>query len=1012
MANEINNAAAVNTAASAASASSSLSGIHEIQINLEDLTRDFYQKAEKFYDYIEKAFNSMIGKTDAEMEGKKNAPDGVSLLGKKKEKDSPAVKVTKTLKVDKLIDFQDSVAGLGVVLHNDFQDLFKRMDKDNSKKAKGGGLKGLFDGLESGSKGLLILAGALAAFAVSAIAFQFVDWPAAVKGLLLFTGFVTGTIILAKLVGKEKRTLESFAKNVLYMTLSYAAFGLSLFVVSNLLKYCDLPNLVASLALFAGFVAGTIAVAKLVNKSSKDFMSFAKGVLIMTGAYVAFGVALVIVSQLAKFIDWPGLLATMGLFAAFIAGTVAVSKLLSKGQGDLVQFALGSMLMSVAFLAFGGAIAVISRLNADIGTDGWLAVVGTLGIMAVIIAGASIAAKFADPVALILLATSSILMAAGFTAFGFAIKILSELTVKELLKGALIIAGVTAFYIAIGALGTATLPFMISSVIMFAALAASSALMLVAMIPFKKAVDLINQVDINGQTLLNVLGIAGIMTAFAAIGVASLAATPGVALFAAFSALASPALGNFIDVLLKLQTLHLVDATVKKIKLQLGHIGSIITAMEDNLAVGAGTLAKISSFALMTKPVIKAIDSAGNIIKKIATLNKIKIDQTKFTQLLGIIQSSLLVMSDQAKNFKGKAGQAAIDMAAALVDVTASINTIADVVLKLCDLDSSRVDNANEHIKYLMKNLFVPTGDPNNPHILDLFDYLPSISKGALRAAEALVPITEAVDNLANTIIMIGTVDPTTIANGMRSLQDEMALMQELSTVLRSIAGDAETGILFWKSDTFEKANTALSKIGDCINTIQTVIPADTTRIDSFASTMSALNALGTTSFNGDTFKNKITALGLGLSAIKDDDIIGKIKDIGDGLATVDVSTVEKINIVMDTFSNLNPQITSINNMASALHTLNAELKEFGSLSEAADATSNFDKKHAKTTTSKSTSTTSTTNTTNNTGTSEYGETIKNIYNILETWAQYGILMQNNESPAAPSPAREAHGGL
>ena len=239
-----------------------------------------------------------------------------------------------------------------------------------------------------------------------------------------------------------------------------------------------------------------------------------------------------------------------------------------------------------------------------------------------------------------------------------------------------------------------------------------------------------------------------------------------------------------------------------------------------------------------------------------------------------------------------------------------------------------------------------------------------------------------------------------------------MALMQELSTVLRSIAGDAETGILFWKSDTFEKANTALSKIGDCINTIQTVIPADTTRIDSFASTMSALNALGTTSFNGDTFKNKITALGLGLSAIKDDDIIGKIKDIGDGLATVDVSTVEKINIVMDTFSNLNPQITSINNMASALHTLNAELKEFGSLSEAADATSNFDKKHAKTTTSKSTSTTSTTNTTNNTGTSEYGETIKNIYNILETWAQYGILMQNNESPAAPSPAREAHGGL
>src|SRR5574344_496079 len=146
-------------------------GLHELQLSIEDITKDYYKKSQKTFEDIEEYLKIIAtggGDTNhlnfdlASLTGEKE--DDTKDEAKKSAQDKKSAgKLKNTIKLDDLIKYNDSAAATGVILHSDFQELFKTIKKDDNKKK--GGLGELFGDFAKGALGLVVLAGALVAFA-------------------------------------------------------------------------------------------------------------------------------------------------------------------------------------------------------------------------------------------------------------------------------------------------------------------------------------------------------------------------------------------------------------------------------------------------------------------------------------------------------------------------------------------------------------------------------------------------------------------------------------------------------------------------------------------------------------------------------------------------------------------------------------------------------------------------------------------------------------------------------
>lgn len=275
---------------------------------------------------------------------------------------------------------------LGAVLANTI--------KENNKGEKKG-ISGFFKGLMEGIGGIAALGVALIAFAGATLLFNFVDWGKAVIGMLAFTVFTIGMVALAKTLSSEQKDLTKFAESSLIMSAALGAFAVSLYIASTLMSMkpinigsislpaFDVGGAILALVTFGIFEMGMASLAKKINKENGDFANFALGSLLMSAALVTFSVGLVIASNIfanginvgpfAKYInggadstvlkvDPIGALAALGTFLAFEMGLALVARIMGKEVGNFTKFALASIVMSGALVAFAISLVVVSHL--------------------------------------------------------------------------------------------------------------------------------------------------------------------------------------------------------------------------------------------------------------------------------------------------------------------------------------------------------------------------------------------------------------------------------------------------------------------------------------------------------------------------------------------------------------------------------------------------------------------------------------------------------------------------
>ena len=265
-------------------------------------------------------------------------------------------------------------------------------DKNKGEKK---GISGFFKGLMEGIGGIAALGVALLAFAGATLLFNFVDWGSAVIGMLAFTVFTIGMVALAKTLSSEQKDLTKFAESSLIMSAALGAFAVSLYIASTLMSMkpinigsislpaFDVGGAILALVTFGIFEMGMASLAKKINKENGDFANFALGSLLMTAALVTFSVGLVIASNIfanginvgsfAKYInggadntvlkvDPVGAIAAIGTFLVFELGLAGVARLMGKEVGNFTKFALASIVMSGALVAFSVALVVVSSV--------------------------------------------------------------------------------------------------------------------------------------------------------------------------------------------------------------------------------------------------------------------------------------------------------------------------------------------------------------------------------------------------------------------------------------------------------------------------------------------------------------------------------------------------------------------------------------------------------------------------------------------------------------------------
>lgn len=392
-------------------------------------------------------------------------------------------------KLDDLKELPWALGTLGAVLANTIK------ESSGSKKK---GVQGFFSGLMEGVGGIAALGVALLAFAGATLIFNFVDWGSALIGMLSFTAFTVGMVALAKLLGPESKSLKQFAVASMAMAAALGVFAISLVIASNVfagvatvvglpgtgtlnIPQIDLVGAAAALVAFGVFEVGMVALAKSMKKSTGDFVNFALGSIAMCGALVAFSVGLVIASNIfangvnlgpfAKYIggdvsgvlkiEKAGVLPALGLFLAFELGLAAVARLASNETETFVKFALASIAMCGALVAFSFGLVIVSNLVTNgihindlpggLGPVNFdpvnvFAAIGTVGLFMGFLVAFAVLANFAGTLTgqMALMAGVSVLMSTALIAF----------------STALIIAGVAAFggKAELGPLGTLDVP--------------------------------------------------------------------------------------------------------------------------------------------------------------------------------------------------------------------------------------------------------------------------------------------------------------------------------------------------------------------------------------------------------------------------------------------------------------------------------------------------------------------------------------------------------------------------
>lgn len=973
----------------------SLEGIHEVEIDLDKVTRDFYDEAEKAFKDIVDLLKTIASGASANG----NNPLGgtvAGVLGGKKDKDEPGKpkQVNKNITLEQLIKYNDSTVASAAFLHNDLEKIIKLLRPQKSEK-KENGLGKIFDGI-GGAGSMILLAAALVAFAGAAMIFSKVDFGKALLGLALFTGFVLGTIGLAKLINKEQDALKSLAKNTLIMIGAYVLFGIALIVVSNIIKYADAKMVAVTLGLFAAFVTGTVALAKWMSKEEKSLMDFAKGVLLMIAGYVAFSVALILVSKIATFVDWKEVGITLAAFMGFTLLSISLAKIVNKSSGDFVKLAGGAALMAVAYAAFGLAVAVVGNITKSIGASGWAGVFLTLAGFVGMILLTKFAGKAVDLPSILMLTAGSLLMTVAFLAFGGAIKALSSLTVKDLLMGVAVIGTMAILVIALGALGTAITGILPGLVIFSAAAVIMSVALTAFAAAVYAAVTLINKIVITKETFATIGKLGLFMLALAPVGLAAIASMPSLLSLAAWSLIATPTFLGLFAVLKGFDSLIADPEKLDSYKVKIKHLNEVIRMMSTSFFIGPKDMLKMIAFSAAVLPAKIAITSALTIAESVKKLAALEINKEEIFRVMSTLNLVIDSMGNYAESAKGIGQKAAKAMNIALGGIVDAIASITDTIIKLRSIKQEEVEKANENLKMIIHKLFIGDGK-NDVTITSVFESIPGVSKKALRGAQALVPITQAIDNLTNVILKIkDSVSEDQINSALVVIAKEVFFFTMIGANIASI------GKL--KAKRLSQASENINIIADCLSTLKNAIPQGTMSSEGILEPLRQISAFDAKGFANNTKQMKKGAENLSAMA-------PSLKKINTAIENINVQPLERIKVSFDNLISQTAQLKELSNTIKDLASSLNQMPKKGLASLSSLGNSSWSKSAGMESSG-----------TNSGAASLYGETDRTLLTAissnLEKIVTEGVKVINSEdptkyqTPSLPEQRAEAYSGI
>ena len=767
-------------------------------------------------------------------------------------------------------------------------------DKNKGEKK---GISGFFKGLMEGIGGIAALGVALFAFAGATLLFNFVDWGQAVIGMLAFTVFTIGMVALAKTLSSEQKDLTKFAESSLIMSAALGAFAVSLYIASTLMSMkpinigsislpaFDVGGAILALVTFGIFEMGMASLAKKINKENGDFANFALGSLLMTAALVTFSVGLVIASNIfanginvgsfAKYInggadntvlkvDPIGAIAAVGTFLVFEMGLVLVAKIMGKEVGNFTKFALASIVMSGALVAFSVALVVVSNvltngINMDVfgqkvslpKVDMGAAIAGVATFI-VFLASIAILANVAGSLIgqIALFGAVSILLSASLIAF----------SVAMIMAGTAVFGGKAVVFgqvidvpVATGPKSLLALPIMVGFLAAFAALGIAAAyvggpaalaagVMIViagATILMAKAMMLAGlaitggEAEIEGKKyqlapydapavdmMFEVMGV--FIEKFAVIageiGVKGAAAVAilGVALFPIIGAMK-----DMVDVVIKAGENH--EAMMKIVNGDgnlLDHLmDPVLYVILGHNLDGKGGLSSVADkmgfwgaiiLRQVTKSLIPIIDAMGKMIDvvikasnnydsiiKIANGNSSVLDHLMDPVLYVILGSKLDGTGGLmwvAENMSKRSTKVLKMVAEAMVPLIDAMDKMLDVVVKAATLNSEN-RTVEELVSEAMYNIDLIMIGGNGikgflPMFVDVAGKLGDTSNDAVEAISAMPPMVQALGDLVGVVAKAGELDPQKISTGIFGLNAMTNFLENfIDTIGRIIPG-------------------------------------------------------------------------------------------------------------------------------------------------------------------------------------------------------------------------------
>lgn len=804
-----------------------LDGIEDSNESLEELVA---RLEESLTEEMKKILDAITGKNNTDSKDTKNAAKNVfsqedidQLAGAVNpgtdSEDITPPKSGKVLPTDlNKIDQNFALGSLLVYykldeIKNVVNDLAAKLKKSGAEKApsKGGG-----DEKEpkiGKGESLMTMAMSLKEFAKAALLLAFIPKAAASLGIALFIKYTEAFNEMADKVDTAKQ--KEFLENLQTMADAVKKFAIACVIISITIPFLlvAIPGmmLIKVLAKLAG------EAGELVGEQASNLVILAVGATMLAVAFILFGLAFIVMASTLKYI--PKALLGIAAVMLIIALTCALGAIMTYAVPILLIFPVVAILVSLGYIMMFAAVLILSKFkfkkeqiqqNID-AIKAFLLSTIELGLAClpliplmipfILVSTLLFAGFTAIFLALFILALTSYFIGNGKwidTAVGKIIGFISAFGNEEFLK-----------VVALGAVGAVLLT-------------VASALLLVSFAALTLGFLLLKAMNalIPDPTLIdNVLGPDGllgkILKYVTDMGVQALVASVACIPLAVFAVLFSVAM---LGLTLAVGATVLVDKLLQNIK-NPGEIGDklrdvcvniilSIMGLEADGSISLGdtikggiTLVGMTACALLMVPFAVAMALAmTSFLTTVLAVKGLKKELDQFTpadiqqvmDILGIILNSL---ADSAKAFKGTAADTITAMGSLVKDVATAIDTLTNVVIKLKDgIPEEQIDAAVTAIKQICEKLFgdgskVKKGEYN---LTVLFKSLASSELKNLRAeaCEALIPIINAIDSLADLVIRLGDEDQFSearIAVGTENVKRFAGLMVDVAEAMQTL---------------------------------------------------------------------------------------------------------------------------------------------------------------------------------------------------------------------------------